>query len=259
MMPRPAALLLALGLAAPLAGTTGAHAAPAPATLTTTVNASAPAKTKPAPPAAKATARATKPTTTAKPIAKVAARPSTTVRAMETAVASHLTAGARSRYLGKGLSGMVVDRTTGRLIWSSNAAKTRMPASTQKVVTAFVTLRSMSPSTQFVTRTWQSQENPDNIYLRGAGDPTMTSARLASLAKRTADALHAQGRTTVDLYLDDSIFPSPTSAVGWKASYLSGGEVQRIRGLTRPATAAPTARSRPATSSAPSSCSTGSR
>ena len=53
----------------------------------------------------------------------------------------------------------------------------------------------------------------------------MTSTRLASLAKRTAQALQAQGRTSVDLYLDDSIFPAPSSAVGWKASYLTGGEV----------------------------------
>ena len=210
MTPRPAALLLALGLAAPLlTGAPAAHAAPA------------------APPAAvtAATTAATASTTSS-------TNPIALARAMETAVASHLAAGARSRYLGSSLSGMVVDRTSGRLIWSSNVSRTRMPASTQKVLTAFVALRSMDPSKQFVTRTWQSQENPDNIYLRGAGDPTMTSTRLASLAKRTAQALQAQGRTSVDLYLDDSIVPAPSSAVGWKASYLSGGEVQRIRGLT---------------------------
>lgn len=205
MTPRPAALLLAAALAAPVVGAAPTAVA-APSVPTTRV----------------ATSQATSATTD----------PITLARAMETAVASQLAAGARSRYLGSGLSGMVVDRTTGRLIWSSNTARTRMPASTQKVLTAFVTLRSMSPSTQFVTRTWQSQANPDNIYLRGAGDPTMTTTRLASLAKRTADALLAQGRTSVDLYLDDSIFPAPSSAVGWKASYLSGGEVQRIRGLT---------------------------
>ena len=111
MTPRPAALLLALGLAAPLlTGAPAAHAAPA------------------APPAAvtAATTAATASTTSS-------TNPIALARAMETAVASHLAAGARSRYLGSSLSGMVVDRTSGRLIWSSNVSRTRMPASTQKV------------------------------------------------------------------------------------------------------------------------------
>ncbi len=164
--------------------------------------------------------------------ADAARNPIAVARALEAAVAGQLAAGARSRYLGSGLSGIVLDRATGRLVWSSNVSRSRMPASTQKVLTAFVALRSLDPGKQFVTRTWQSQANPDNIYLRGVGDPTMTSARLTTLAKRTADALHAQDRTEVDLYLDDSVFPAPTSATGWKASYLSAGEVQRVRGLT---------------------------
>lgn len=160
------------------------------------------------------------------------ANPLALARAMETAVASQLASGARSQYLGAGLSGLVIDRATGRIIWSSNGSRSRMPASTQKVLTAYVALRSLAPGKQLVTGTWQSRANPNNVYLRGAGDPTMTKTRLASLAKRTAVALRGRGRSAINLYLDDSIFPAPTSARGWKASYLSGGEVQRVRGLT---------------------------
>lgn len=210
---RPATTLLrALGLATALSLTVGPS--------TTAI--ARPAVGERAPAAVQGVA--TQPSASKNPIA--------VARSLETAVASQLAAGARSQYLRAGLSGMVIDRATGRLVWSSNVTRSRMPASTQKVLTAFVALRSLAPGRQLVTRTWQSRANPDNVYLRGVGDPTMTSARLTSLAKRTAVALRAQGRTQIDLYLDASVFPAPTSATGWKASYLSAGEVQRVRGLT---------------------------
>ena len=107
----------------------------------------------------------------------------------------------------------------------------RMPASTQKVITAYVALRTLHPRAQIITKTVQSQSNPGNVYLVGAGDPTLTKARLVSLASRTAQALAAQGRTSVNLYLDDTVFPRPTLAQGWKGDYLSS-DVQLVRGLT---------------------------
>lgn len=145
---------------------------------------------------------------------------------------STLTSAARSRYLGANLSGIVVDEATGRTLWSHGAARTRMPASTQKIMTAYTVLQSLSPDQQFVTRTYQSKAVPGNIYLKGAGDPSLTSSKLKTLAARTATDLKARGVTRVAVYGDASVFPAPTSATGWKASYLTGKEVQHVRGLT---------------------------
>lgn len=145
---------------------------------------------------------------------------------------TRLNAGARSTYLGSGFSGIVIDESTGRTLWSQRTGTTRMPASTQKVMTAFTVLSSTSPNTQLVTRVYQSPAVAGNVYLRGAGDPSLTSAKLKTLAARTAAQLKAQGRTSITLYADASVFPAPTNATGWKSSYISGGEVQPIRGLT---------------------------
>ncbi len=138
---------------------------------------------------------------------------------------------ASSPYLRGYLSGVVLDQATGRVVWSHYAGRAKMPASTQKVLTAYTVLRSMKPSTAFVTRTLQGTRYRSNVYLRGAGDPSLSHSRLSGLALRTATILKAQRRRTVNLYLDATIFPAPTMATGWKTSYLRG-DVQHVRGLT---------------------------
>lgn len=160
-------------------------------------------------------------------VAPSAARSAT----LESSIARTLTAGSRSQYLRAGLSGYVIDGPSGDLVWSSSAARTRMPASTQKVVTAYVALRSLHPNAQIITKSAQSRANPNNIYVVGAGDPTLTRARITSLATRTAQSLAAQGRKSINLYLDDTVFGRPTMAQGWKSSYLET-DVQMVRGLT---------------------------
>lgn len=145
---------------------------------------------------------------------------------------ARLDAGAKSRYLGSGFSGVVVDGGDGRTLWSRNTTRTRMPASTQKVLTAYTVLNSMPADTELITRTLMSPTVRGNVYLKGAGDPSLEPFKLKTLASRTALALKRQGITSVRLYADASIFPSPTNATGWKPSYISAGEVQPVRGLT---------------------------
>lgn len=151
--------------------------------------------------------------------------------AMELKVSRSLLTGSRSQFLRKGFSGYVVDGGTGSVVWASNAATTRMPASTQKIVTAFVALRSMDPNSRIVARTAQSTDNPANIYVVGAGDPTLTPGRLTAMAQRTAKALQAQKRTKVNLYLDDSLFGPATLGSGWRNDYLVKN-AQLVRSLT---------------------------
>lgn len=149
----------------------------------------------------------------------------------QAAMVRGLAGGARSRYLGSRMSGMVMDVETGAVLWNHYSYTARMPASTQKVMTAFTVLRSMNADEQFVTKASQSNAFPSNVYLTGAGDPSLTLTRLKSLALRSANALKAAGNTAVNVYVDDTIFPAPSATRGWKASYLKT-DVQLVRGLT---------------------------
>lgn len=179
-----------------------------------------------------ATPSASTPAVTTAPTAHPATTASLAAAGLDPAIARSLSTGAQSRYLGPYLSGRVVDRATGRAVWSHNATRVRMPASTQKVLTALTVLRSTPAASRLGTRSLQSRANPGNVYLRGGGDPTLTTTRLAALAATTSAKLKSQGRNRVNLYLDDTVFPRPTMATGWKSSYISGQEVQHVRGLT---------------------------
>ncbi len=149
----------------------------------------------------------------------------------DAALAKRLQGAANSQYLRGHLSGLVVDPASGRTIWAHNATRTRMPASTQKVLTAFTVLDTIDPATQLVTTARQSTAAPGNVYLKGAGDPSLTASRLSALATRTAAALKAQKRTSVRVLVDATAFPAPSNAAGWKPSYVPR-EVQPVRGLS---------------------------
>ena len=135
-----------------------------------------------------------------------------------------------SRYLGPALSGLVIDPEDGTVIWRHLDGRTRLPASTQKLLTAFTVLHSLTPDAVLTTRVYQSTADRGRIYLRGGGDPSLGVARIGALAEATARRLALQKRTSVVLYVDRSIFPAPTMAPGWKASYRS--DVQPPQGLT---------------------------
>jgi D-alanyl-D-alanine carboxypeptidase/D-alanyl-D-alanine-endopeptidase (penicillin-binding protein 4) len=155
-----------------------------------------------------------------------------TPKAFTTAMTTALTATATtSRYLGPALSGLVIDPADGSVVWRQNDTHTRMPASTQKLLTTYTVLGSMTPQSTLVTATCQSRQTPSAIYVRGGGDPSLTLTRIQDLATQTADQLKRTDQTKVSLYLDGSLFPAPTTATGWPASYLRS-DVQYVRGLT---------------------------
>lgn len=136
-----------------------------------------------------------------------------------------------SAVLRSSLSGVVVNADTGAVTWAHNAGTRRLPASTQKVITAHTVLRSMNLSTKFTTTALQSRANPGNLYLRGGGDPSLTYTRLLGMAAQTATQLKAQKRTRVVLYLDSTFFPSTGSSLGWSAT-TARRDTQLVRGLT---------------------------
>lgn len=138
---------------------------------------------------------------------------------------------AGSRYLGSAVSGLVIDADDGSVLWQHNGARSRMPASAQKLLTTHTVLNSMQPTATLVTTTCRSRRAPSAVYVRGGGDPSLSWARLQTLVARTAAPLKQAGRRQVSLYLDGSLFPAPTAAPGWTANYLRS-DVQHVRGLT---------------------------
>ncbi len=83
---------------------------------------------------------------------------------------------------------------------------------------------------------------PDDVILVGGGDPTLAvnafpaqdyprPATLAELAAATARALRAQGRRSVSVGYDTSLYTGPGFAPGWPASYVTTGNVTQIVSL----------------------------
>lgn len=143
----------------------------------------------------------------------------TSPTAADQRIASALTSRVTTARFGTSFSGAVVDAAEGRVVWSKNGTKSLMPASTTKLVTATNALRIFGASHRFST-TVRLGGRPDHIILVGSGDPSLTSTQLSSLARTTAAAMKAKGRTSVRLYADDTLFPPPTLATGWLSSYI---------------------------------------
>jgi serine-type D-Ala-D-Ala carboxypeptidase/endopeptidase (penicillin-binding protein 4) len=117
---------------------------------------------------------------------------------------------------------IAVDLTTGGVVFERNADTPLAPASNEKLPVTIAALRSLGPAYRFPTEvlgdgqlvggTWQG-----DLYLKGFGDPTLTSSGLAKLAA----ALKRQGirRVSGRLLGDESWFDTRRTAPGWKAAF----------------------------------------
>ena len=146
-----------------------------------------------------------------------------------------------SRVLGKQAGAEVVDPGSGRVLFARGASTLIQPASTTKLVTAIAALDVLGPSARFTTRV-VSGASPGSIVLVGGGDPTLAAgpapvsdypqpATLKALATATARALRAQGRHSVRLSYDASLFTGPPLAPGWPTAYITTGNVTAITSL----------------------------
>ena len=143
--------------------------------------------------------------------------------------------------LGPQVSAVVADPATGRVLLSEDGARLLTPASTAKLITSAAALAVLGPNATFTTRVVNGA-TPDRIILVGGGDPTLAvnqfpaqdyprPATLASLAAATARALKSQGRTTVSVGYDASLYTGPGLAPGWPQSYVTTGNVTPIVSL----------------------------
>ncbi|HSA52181.1 MAG TPA: D-alanyl-D-alanine carboxypeptidase/D-alanyl-D-alanine-endopeptidase [Yinghuangia sp.] len=124
--------------------------------------------------------------------------------------------------LGDAVAVSVVDAVTGRPLYTADADRGAVPASTTKITTAVAALSALPEDHRFTTSTVLSAA-PDTVVLVGGGDPTLTAldgaqyagqfapARLDRLATSTAAALKAAGRTSIRLTYDTSLFTGPVN------------------------------------------------
>ncbi|HEY4412911.1 MAG TPA: D-alanyl-D-alanine carboxypeptidase/D-alanyl-D-alanine-endopeptidase [Gaiellaceae bacterium] len=117
---------------------------------------------------------------------------------------------------------VVVDLSTGRVVYAHNAALPLRPASNEKLAVTYAALTALGPAFRIETDVLGegardgTRWNGD-LLLKGFGDPTLSSADLTELARE----VRADGITTVSgrVLGDESWFDAHRTAPGWKAAF----------------------------------------
>jgi serine-type D-Ala-D-Ala carboxypeptidase/endopeptidase (penicillin-binding protein 4) len=117
---------------------------------------------------------------------------------------------------------VVVDLQTGRLLFARNPDLPLAPASNEKLTVSFTALRELGATYRFRTEIFGRGYQEDgvwhgDVFLKGFGDPTLTSLQVDRLATQIAEL----GITRIDgrVYGDESWFDAQRTAPGWKTSY----------------------------------------
>jgi D-alanyl-D-alanine carboxypeptidase/D-alanyl-D-alanine-endopeptidase (penicillin-binding protein 4) len=140
----------------------------------------------------------------------------------------------RSPYLSLArTSAVAVDARTGQVLFEHNATLPVVPASNEKLPVSWAALARLGPGYRFTTEVlgvgnrvgavWDG-----DLFLRGHGDPSLTSADIGRLAAavRAAGIRGVTGR----ILGDESAFDTKRGALGWKR-YFVGGESPPLSAL----------------------------
>lgn len=130
-------------------------------------------------------------------------------------------------------SGVIADGTAGNTVWSVDADRPMIPASTAKILTAAAALLVL-PADEHVTTPVVSGTDGE-VVLVGAGDPTLTAVegpsgyfsgapRIADLA----DQIRASGTPVSRVTVDISRYVGPDWASGWFPEDIAGGYIAPI-------------------------------
>ena len=149
--------------------------------------------------------------------------------ATDQVVADRLAIRSTAKALGSDLAGMVTDAATGQAPWSRTPNEVQIPASNTKIITAVNALEAFGPTHRFTTQV-VSGATRRRLVLVGSGDPSLRSVHLGRMARTLAASVQAQGMRWVRVQVDDSLFPRPTLATGWKSSYVTR-DVSHVRAL----------------------------
>lgn len=99
---------------------------------------------------------------------------------------------------------VLVANRQGRIIFSKNAEKPLIPASTLKILTSLVALYYLGPDYRFTTEFYMDANA--NLKIKGYGDPLLISEVLAKISKSLSADLSIKAQRINDLVLDDSYF-----------------------------------------------------
>jgi D-alanyl-D-alanine carboxypeptidase/D-alanyl-D-alanine-endopeptidase (penicillin-binding protein 4) len=118
---------------------------------------------------------------------------------------------------------LAVDLQSDGVVFERNADLSLEPASNEKLPVTFAAMRELGLAYRFKTDvlgrgTQEGTVWHGDLFLKGYGDPTLTSARLGRMARAIAEA----GITRVDgrLFADETWFDAKRAAPGWKLGYL---------------------------------------
>jgi serine-type D-Ala-D-Ala carboxypeptidase/endopeptidase (penicillin-binding protein 4) len=100
----------------------------------------------------------------------------------------------------------------GKVLFSKNADKKRVPASTLKIFTALFSLETLGPDFRFQTEFYL--DNASNLIIKGYGDPLIVSEAVREIAKTLKEKMSSYN----DLVLDDSYFENPVAIPGVTSS-----------------------------------------
>lgn len=117
---------------------------------------------------------------------------------------------------------VVVDLTSGAVLYEHEGALPLAPASNEKLVVTYAALTELGPDYRFETDVLGTGNQHGAVWngdlvLKGYGDPTLSTTDLRALARQ----VHAAGirRITGAIVGDESWFDARRTAPGWKASY----------------------------------------
>ncbi len=99
---------------------------------------------------------------------------------------------------------VLVANRKGRIIFSKNAEKPLIPASTLKILTSLVALHYLGPDYRFTTEFYMDAKA--NLKIKGYGDPLLISEVLSEISKSLNADLSIKAQRINDLVLDDSYF-----------------------------------------------------
>jgi serine-type D-Ala-D-Ala carboxypeptidase/endopeptidase (penicillin-binding protein 4) len=123
-------------------------------------------------------------------------------------------------------SGSVVEVGTGKVLYTHNAARPHVPASTMKLLTVTAALSILGPDHTFKTTVVSPQ--PGQIILVGGGDPYLARkasadyprrGTISGLARATASRLKQDKINKVSLGYDGALFTGPAWNPSWPSFY----------------------------------------
>jgi D-alanyl-D-alanine carboxypeptidase/D-alanyl-D-alanine-endopeptidase (penicillin-binding protein 4) len=118
---------------------------------------------------------------------------------------------------------IAIDTRTGAVVFAHNEHLPVIPASNEKLPVSWAALSRLGPGYRFATELFgvgarSGQTWDGDLYLRGGGDPTLSSGDIARLAR----SISARGirAITGKVRGDESVYDTARAGRGWKRSFL---------------------------------------